>query len=146
MTDDDLSERIRRLEDLGEIRALVENYGYCLDRGLWSEYASLFAQDAKLRLGPMRADGRADIERVAREQIGASFNPSADNLELVHLIGSPRIELDGDTATGEVMWTVVRRGADGGVEVTGQGRHLDDYVRENGRWRIQRRRGLQDIP
>ena len=143
---DELGARLRRLEDLEEIRRLFESYGYYLDHGLWTEYASLFAEDGKMRLGPMRADGREEIEKVARELIGAQFDPHADRVGLVHLISSPRIELDGDRATAEVMWTVVSRSADGTAVVSGQGRHLDDLVREGGRWRIQKRRGFQDIP
>jgi 3-phenylpropionate/cinnamic acid dioxygenase small subunit len=140
-----LADRLQRLEDLEEIRRLFESYGYYLDHGMWTEYASLYAKDGQMRLGPMRADGREEIERVAREVIGARFDPSADAVSLVHLIGSPRIELDGDRATSEVMWTVVSKGADGHAMVTGQGRHLDDLVREDGRWRIQKRRGFQDF-
>jgi 3-phenylpropionate/cinnamic acid dioxygenase small subunit len=140
-----LQERLQRLEDLEEIRRLFESYGYYLDHGMWTEYASLYAKDGQMRLGPMRADGRDEIERVAREVIGAQFDPSADAVSLVHLIGSPRIELEGDRATSEVMWTVVGKGPDGRASVTGQGRHLDDLVREDGRWRIQKRRGFQDF-
>lgn len=141
-----LEARLQRLEDLEEIRRLHESYGYYLDHGMWAEYASLYAEDGKMRLGPFRADGREQIETVAREQLGASFDPGGDTVDLVHLINSPRIELDGDTATAEVMWTVVSRGEDGRTSVTSQGRHLDELVREHGRWRIQRRRGFQDIP
>jgi hypothetical protein len=144
--DGDIEQRLRTLEDLAAIRDLVQSYGYHLDRGNWSEYAELFAADGQLRLGPVRADGREEIERVAREQLGAMFNPGSDALHLVHLIGEPRIQLDREQATAETMWTVVRRGEDGASVVSGQGRHLDDYVREEGRWRIRRRRGFQDIP
>src|SRR5262245_53323554 len=141
----DLRARVQRLEDLEEIRALFEAYGYYLDHGMWTEYASLYAEHGQMRLGPMRADGREEIERVAREVVGARFDASADSVSLVYLIGSPRIELDGDRATSEVMWTVVSKGADGRATVTGQGRHVDDLVREDGRWRIQKRRGFQDF-
>ena len=63
----------------------------------------------------------------------------------MHIVSSPRIELDGDRATSEVMWTVVGRDADGKVAVTLNGRHADDLVREDGHWRFQKRRGLLDI-
>ncbi len=143
---DELGARLQRLEDLEEIRRLFESYGYYLDHGLWTEYASLFAADGQLRLGPVRSDGREAIEKAAREQLGAQFDPHPDRVRLVHIISSPRIELDGDRATAEVMWTVVSRSADGIPVVFGQGHHLDDLVREDGRWRIQKRRGFQDFP
>jgi hypothetical protein len=142
----ELHERLARIEDVEEIRALVDAYGYYFDRALWRDVALLFAADGKLRLGPIRADGPDDIEKVVSEQMSSGRVPGADRLEIVHLIANPKITLDGDTATGDVMWTVVKRGSDGLPFVSAQGRHLDDYVRENGKWRIQRRRGFQDMP
>jgi 3-phenylpropionate/cinnamic acid dioxygenase small subunit len=139
-----LVDQLRRLGDLEEIKALQIAYGYHLDRGRWAEYAALFARDGKLRLGPVRADGREAIEIAAREELG--FHPTGDSFDIVHLVANPRIELDGDRATGEVTWTVVSRTQGGEAAVTSLGRHLDDYVREDGRWRIQRRRGFRDIP
>ena len=63
-----------------------------------------------------------------------------------HIIGTPMVDVTGDTATSEVMWTVVHRGADGRPILSMIGRHRDDLVREGGRWCIQRRRGFVDIP
>lgn len=140
----DESDALRRLQDLEEIRALQIAYGYHLDRGQWAEYAALFAKGGKLRLGPVRADGREAIERAARDELG--FHPTGDSFDIVHLVSNPRIELRGDSATAEVTWTVVSRTEGGGTAVTSLGRHLDDYIREDGRWRIQRRRGFRDIP
>jgi len=140
----DPASQLRRLQDLEEIRALQIAYGYHLDRGQWAEYAALFAADGQLRLGPVRADGRAAIESAARDQLG--FHPSGESFDVVHVVANPRIELDGDRATGEVTWTVVSRTASGEAAVTSIGRHLDDYVREDGHWRIQKRRGFRDIP
>jgi hypothetical protein len=56
------------------------------------------------------------------------------------------VQLDGDTATSQVMWTVVNRTGDGQAALTMIGRHRDDLVRENGRWRFARRKGYVDIP
>jgi hypothetical protein len=63
-----------------------------------------------------------------------------------HVISSPRVELDGDTATSEVMWTVVNRGSDGTAVLSMIGRHRDRLVREDGRWRFRERKGYVDIP
>ena len=139
---DDLRERLRRLEDLEEIRALYVDYGRHLDAGDVAAYAALFARDAKLRLAPiMRADGRAEIERVA----GATLRPSPDgSRRAVHVIGSPTVALSGDAATGECVWAAVTKGADGASQVL-VGRHVDELVREDGHWRIACRRGFIDI-
>ena len=49
----ELAERLRRLEDMDEIRQLYIDYGRHLDAGDAAAYATLFARDAKLRLGPV---------------------------------------------------------------------------------------------
>jgi hypothetical protein len=63
-----------------------------------------------------------------------------------HLITNPIVRLDGDRATSEVLWTVIRPGRDGALEVAMFGRHHDELVRERGRWRFLRRRGAIDVP
>jgi hypothetical protein len=44
------------------------------------------------------------------------------------------------------MWTVVTRGADDEATLGMIGRHKDELVREQGRWKFFRRRGFVDIP
>jgi ketosteroid isomerase-like protein len=145
--DQDVAQRLQRLEDLEEIRQLFEDYVHHLDRGHFEEYAALYATDGKMRLGPAKADGRAEIERVARESFshpdGVAQNGRMGGF---HIVSGPQIQLDGDTATGEVMWTVIARGDDGIPKVTMVGHHVDDLVREDGRWRFARRRGFIDMP
>lgn len=137
-----LRARLQRLEDLEEIRQLYNDYGRHLDECDFTSYAQLFARDAKLRLGPtMRADGRDEIQRVMTEQLGA--NPPRS---FIHLLGTPHIVLDGDAATGECLWAAIaKEGEDGRGRMTSIGRHVDDLVREDGRWRIARRRGFLDM-
>jgi uncharacterized protein (TIGR02246 family) len=140
----DLAQRLRRLEDMDEIRQLYIDYGRHLDAGDAAAYATLFASDAKLRLGPvMRATGREEIEQVAATVV----KPATDGAPRpVHVLSSPRIELtgDGDTAAGECMWTAISLAADGSSKVL-VGRHVDELVREDGRWRFARRTGHVDI-
>jgi len=137
----DLEARLARLEDLMEIHQLFVDYGIHLDAGDFDAYAELFADDGEVLLGPMgRAKGRAEIKAVMTKaldgQQGTSF----------HIVSSPAVTLDGDRATSTVMWTVVQRDADGRPTVGMIGRHVDDLVRERGRWRFQRRKGYVDIP
>ncbi len=136
-----LEARLQRLEDLAEINQLFIDYGIHLDAGDFEAYASLFAADGQVKLGPMgRATGPADIralmERVLAPTVGTTF----------HVISNPVVKLDGDTATSVVMWTVVSPQPDGQPHVSGIGKHHDELVRENGRWKIKSRRGTIDIP
>ncbi len=138
---DPIEQRLRRLEDLQEIHQLFVDYGLALDAGDFAAYAALFARDGEILLGPMgRAVGPVAIEELMRRTLDGRVGSS------LHIISSPQVVLDGDRATAQVMWTVIHRGHDGQPRLTMIGRHHDDLVRENGRWRFQRRRGTVDIP
>lgn len=136
-----LETRLRRLEDLAEIHQLFVDYGSHLDAGDYAAYAALFAADGEVLLGPLgRARGpeaiQALMERVLDGVVGNTF----------HIISSPVVALSGDSATAAVMWTVVERSADGSPRLSMIGRHHDELVREQGRWRFRSRRGHIDIP
>lgn len=135
-----LEARLQRAEDLLEINRLYVDYGRHLDHQEFAAYAALFAREGKLRLGPLQGDGPAEIERAAVEYLG-----SRPPLTMIHVISTPRIELQGDTATGEGMWLVAAPAEGGGLQVNTAGRHLDELVREDGRWRFALRRGVFDI-
>jgi uncharacterized protein (TIGR02246 family) len=135
----ELAERLARLEDLAEIQQLYIDYGRHLDAGDAAAYAGLFARDAKLRLGPvLRADGRDAIEAAAGTVLATGAGRT------VHVLGSPRIILDGDRATGECVWVAISRPESGPPPVR-VGRHVDTLVREDGRWRFAERKGLVDV-
>ena len=56
-----LEERLQRLEDLEEIRRLLEEYARCLDSGDHAAYAELFTEDGELHAQLGRAKGRQAI-------------------------------------------------------------------------------------
>jgi hypothetical protein len=60
------------------------------------------------------------------------------------VLGSPSIDLDGDTASGECVWAAVSGSGDGAPGIL-VGRHVDELVREDGRWRFARRVGHIDV-
>ena len=136
----DLEARLLRLEDLVEINQLFVDYGRYLDLGDFGSFAALFAEEGEILLGPVaRARGRKEIQAVMEASLSAQVG------ETKHIISSPAIALDGDRATSVVMWTVVAR-TDDGAAVTLVGRHEDELVREQGRWRIKRRKGFVELP
>jgi ketosteroid isomerase-like protein len=136
-----LAARLQRVEDLLEIHQLFVDYGRHLDAGDFDAYAELFAADGEVLLGPMgRAKGPAAIKALMEQALAGTQGSS------VHVISSPAVELAGDRATSEVMWTVVRRDGDGQPGLGMVGRHRDELVREGGRWKFLRRKGLVDIP
>ncbi len=136
-----LDARVQRLEDLLEIHQLFVDYGLALDAGDFDTYASLFAKDGEVMIGPMgRAKGRDEIRALMSGMLSGGVGSS------FHIISSPQVQLDGDTATSQVMWSVVNLDDDGQARLTMLGRHRDDLVREDGRWRFAKRRGFVDVP
>ena len=138
----ELRARLQKLEDLEEIRQLYVDYGYHLDRLDFPAFAGLFARQAKLRLGPLRAQGRDEIERVMSE-----FNGGREPMSMVHVVGfQPRLQIDGDRATGEGMWLAVVRDPDDNPTVPLVGHFVDELVHEDGSWVFSARRSYLDIP
>jgi hypothetical protein len=138
---DSLEARVRRLEDLLAIHELFITYGRYLDAGDVGSYAKLFAEDGELLLGPVgRAKGPQEIEAMMSKTLTGGAGRS------YHLITGPIVQLDGDRARAEVMWTVLNRTADEQPVVAMTGRHQDDLVRTSDGWKFQRRRGYVDIP
>jgi hypothetical protein len=138
---DSLEARVRKLEDLVGIHELFVMYGRYLDAGDVGSYAKLFTEDGELMLGPLgRAQGREQIEAMMSRTLSGGTGRS------YHLVTGPVVQLDGDRATAEVMWTVLSRSADEQPVVSMTGRHQDELVRTNDGWKFQRRRGYVDIP
>ena len=138
---DDVHGCLHRLEDPEEIRQPFIDYGHHLDAGGVDAYGRLFAEDGELLLGPIgRARGPRAIAKLMAKVLACASTRS------FHLVTNPIIRLDGDRATGEVLWTVIRPDADGKLVVAMFGRHHDELVRERGRWLFLRRRGQIDVP
>ncbi len=96
-----LEQRVRAIEDAQEIMQLKAQYCNAADCG-WHRsandadtIASLFAEDGLWDCGSY---GRAK----GREAIRASFKAMDNTFKLdFHLLGTPVIKVDGDTASGE---------------------------------------------
>ena len=141
VSDEQLAARVQRLEDLLAIHQLFVDYGLALDAGDFDAYAELFAEDGEVLLGPMgRAKGRDEIKALMTKTLSGGIGSS------FHIVSSPQVQLDGDTATSQVMWSVVTRDTAGAARLAMIGRHRDELVREDGRWKFTRRRGYVDIP
>lgn len=136
-----LEARLRRVEDILEIHQLFVDYGMYLDAGRFDDYAALFATNGEIHLGPLgRATGREQIRETMTKALAGLVGKT------FHVISSPMVQIDGESATSEVMWTMIQRGDDGKPDLAMLGRHRDQLVREDGRWRILVRRGYIDIP
>ncbi len=136
-----LEARVARLEDLFEIHQLFIDYGEYLDAGDFEAYASLFADDGEVLLGPIgRAKGPAAIQELMTRTLAGKAGTS------LHIISSPKVTLSGDTANSTVMWSVAVIGDDGQPRISMVGHHIDQLVRTPNGWKFQRRRGMVNLP
>ncbi len=142
---DALDARVARLEDLDEIRQLAILYKVALDGKDNAAYADLFAEDGTLWCTPeLYATGRGAIKELVDGMSGGLLTVQAGTD--FHAVANHRIELDGDTAHGEATWLYFTIGDDGSPQLSKVGHYTDDYVREHGRWRFQRRDAVTDVP
>ena len=127
----DAEARLRRLEDLEEIRALRIEYGHRLDSKDFAGMAELFTEDGEIVAPLGTAKGRDEITHTLvnrLEDIPAGY----------HYYSNTAIDLDGDRATMRVMFAYVQPDSEAWPKAWLTG-HYDDVVRrEHGRWAFER--------
>lgn len=140
-----LEARVQRLEDLEEIRALFLEYGRCLDGKQFAALAQLWAVDGQIvnSQGPAPAQGREAIEALMNSMLGIDL--SAEPGGEFHVFANPTVEVDGDRATGRVMWLYFTADAEGYPQLAQMGHYEDVLTREDGRWRFESRDWPRDI-
>lgn len=134
-----VTDRLQRLEDEAEIRALLLDYGRHLDDRDFAAYSSLFAQDGEWVGGFGSVAGPANIQAFMEENMGTGPNTAGN----YHLMSNFVIDVDGDTATAWSRWAFIVPG-ERGAAISQAGRYDDTLVREDGHWRFQRRVASND--
>lgn len=129
------AELLRMLVDIEAIKRLKARYFRLMDQKRWDEWAMVFAEDAHLVVPEGGVDERGHAAVVA------SVSGVLEGVRTVHHGHMPEIEITGsDTARGTwAMFDYVEfpQGADGGrVGLQGYGHYTEQYVREDGEWRI----------
>ncbi|MBW2698374.1 MAG: nuclear transport factor 2 family protein, partial [Deltaproteobacteria bacterium] len=119
------------LADREEIRDLARGYAHCVWQNDPEGAVDLFAADGVIDLGDRpRLEGRVAMLAEYRKAFRTSaFRP---------FISQHVIELDGDRATGTCY--VDLKAVVDGIMMVGWGYYEDEYVRVDGRWRIQTRK------
>jgi uncharacterized protein (TIGR02246 family) len=144
MTDATIEARLRRLEDLEEIRGLFQAYQRALDGKDFRAYAALFARDGVFVAGDMTATGPEEIFALVDGMVGTLLTTrTGDDF---HLVSNVAITLDGDRASASSTWSYVVRDADDEPQLAKLGHYEDQLVREDGAWRFAHRAAPTDIP
>ena len=135
-----LSAEVRKASDYTAICNLQAAYGYYVDKGRWDDAAMLFARDGTLELA-----GRGVF--VGRERVRAYLHhlpPYGRGVLYNHMQLQPVIHIDGDRARGR--WrSFMMVGALGAEARWGEATYENEYVREDGRWRIALLHGYMNL-
>ncbi|MBV8771649.1 MAG: nuclear transport factor 2 family protein [Deltaproteobacteria bacterium] len=125
--------RVQKLADIDEIRKLKARYAAACDNNYDADaIAELFTEDAVWDGGIFgKADGRENIRRFFRKA------PAVFSFA-IHNVMNPRIEIDGDSATGEwyLLQPATREPETQAVWLAAV--YYDEYVRIDGKWLFKR--------
>jgi uncharacterized protein (TIGR02246 family) len=124
---------IQRLVDIEAIRQLKARYFRFLDTKDWDAFATLLTDDAYMEAHGVVREGRTTILAFLPEVL--------DGVVTTHHGHTSEIEITGrDTATGIwAMFDYLTWPGDGEPKgMQGYGHYHEEYVRENGAWRIRR--------
>jgi hypothetical protein len=138
------AERLRRLEDLEQIRQLNLAYRRHLDARDLEAYGQLFAADGEWLGGTGHGKGPAGITAMLTERLAG--NPGPPGPTSWHLVTESDIAVHDDRAVGTVTWALIQRGDNDTPVMRLLGHYDDIYVRDGGRWRYLRRIAHTDIP
>jgi hypothetical protein len=132
-----MAQRLARLQDAEEIENLQNAYGFYLDKWQWDSATALFAQHGTIELAQRGVyAGKARI----RASLEDAFGPQGLHQGEVndHAFYQPVIHVaeDGRTARARVRELSIL-GKYGVAAYIGGGTRENEYVKENGVWRIK---------
>jgi len=140
-----LEQRLQRVEDELAIRRVITAYSNTQDDHDYDGYVALFATDGEWVSGTNVFKGRDAIKKMLVGLYGAP--PSGYvNGESFHISFNADVRLNGNTATARSRHVLFMRGPKGSPVPMLSGRYDDEFVRENGEWKIRRRVDTPVIP
>ncbi len=133
-----VEQRLRRAEDTLAIQRVIVEYAARLDAQDFDGYADLFAREGEWRNGDTVRRGREEIKALL---VGLFGNPPEGfvNRESYHLVSNPQVDVEGDHATARSRHLLLMRGEDGAPVPELAGLYEDEFIREDGQWKILRR-------
>jgi uncharacterized protein (TIGR02246 family) len=131
-------QRLQRVEDELAIRRVLVDYSATQDARDYAGYAALFARNGEWVNGKTVHKGREAIHKMLVDLYGAP-PPGYVNSESFHISSNAEIDVNGDRATARSRHLLVMRGPGGEPTPALAGRYEDEFIREEGKWKILRR-------
>jgi hypothetical protein len=131
----ELSRAVQSSQDYISISNLETAYGYYVDKAQWDQVADLFAKDGTLEIGLRgvwvgQEHVRAYLHKLPDLKYGAVFN---------HMQLQPMISVAPDGLTAKGRWrAIIQVGALNRSAQWGEGTYENDYVKEDGVWKIKK--------
>lgn len=132
----ELQQRIQQLEDQEAIRQVLIAYGEHLDARDFAGYAALFARDGTWTGGFGSATGPAEIQAMLEKNIGRA-EPGFINKSSFHLMTTMSVDVHGDGATARSRYLFFTATPESRPQAALAGRYVDEFVREDGQWKIR---------
>ena len=130
--------RLQRVEDELALRRIPIEYARALDERNYDAYVGLFAKNGEWINGKTVKKGPEEIRQLLVGIFGDP-KPGFVNMQSMEVVSNIDVTVDGDHATGTCLHVLLRRASDGTPAPALTGRYEDEYIRENGEWRILRR-------
>lgn len=131
MTLEELEERVRRLEDLDEIKELHREYLFLISNLDFDKALDCFAETITVDIAQYGVRrGKEEVTRFFKEVIYKNVLQSKDG----HFTGQPVISVEGNKAKGH--WMFYRFVPEPSPVRWVQGRYDCEYVKENGKWKF----------
>jgi hypothetical protein len=138
---DRLEAGVQAAESVRAIKRLQHSFAHYLDVGAWSDLADLFTADATGEFGDLKVSGRKALRRHFMSQAGRSSEGLAQGQLHTHLIMQPIVTLDLDGRTARGTWHEFAMLGRYGESATWRGGiYENEYVLDNGIWKIRRLR------
>ncbi len=108
-----------------------------------SDMAQFYIDDGVLDLNGQVFHGKAEIQQIYQRATGAMDPKLKGKVHL--LMSNPKIVVDGDTATADLIWTgYASETVTLPPYLVEQGREHDDLVKQAGRWLLKKRAVISD--
>ena len=128
------------LLDRIQVEDLLTRYYYELSQGESKALSGYFTEDALLDVDGTVAHGHAEIAALYAPAEGEQAAPVDPSRRGHMLLTNPVIEINGDTAIANVIWTgVMNEGVGKAPSLYEQGREDSELRKVNGKWLISKR-------
>jgi F420H(2)-dependent quinone reductase len=130
-----LAEEVTRLRDVAEIHAVLASYGPAVDSDSADLAGDIWTEDGVYDIDGWELTGRAAIREMLASEVHQPYVRSGSS----HLVSTPVVHVDGDTATAVSFMSLISRTGDGDYRIGRQTANLWDLRRTPAGWRVRRR-------